>query len=218
MQIHYTERITWHQLPGALRARIESCLGSRVVRAQSQASGFSPGSADRLLTADGQRVFAKAVHPFLSASAAALHAREAKIAARMPAPLPVPQFLGHISWEGWEALVFAEGPGSSPQLPWTADELQRVLDTLVQLARQAPASLVEQLPPLQEELREDAAGFARIMQDGWQPADTWVAQHLEDLQELAMGRPRGAGRRPAGAFRSALGQHPAGRGRGSAAG
>lgn len=67
MPIHYTERIAWHQLPGQLRARIESLLGARGVRAHSQASGFSPGSADRLLTADGQRVFAKAVHPDLSA-------------------------------------------------------------------------------------------------------------------------------------------------------
>lgn len=186
MQFQFTRRITWDQLPGELRARIESHLGSRVIRALSQASGFSPGSADRLLTADGQRVFAKAVHPGLSAPATALHAREAAIAAKLPAALPVPQFLGRIRWQGWEALVFAEGPGASPQVPWPAGQLERVLDTLAQLAHQAPDSLVELLPPLEEELREDVAGFGRIMQDGWLPADPWVAQNLEELHGLAM--------------------------------
>lgn len=60
-----------------------------------------------------------------------------------------------------------------------------MLDTLARLGRQAPASLIEQLPPLQEELREDAVGFSRIMEEEWQPADPWAAQNLEDLDELA---------------------------------
>lgn len=60
-----------------------------------------------------------------------------------------------------------------------------MLDTLARLGRQAPVSVVDQLPPLEEELREDAAGFARIMEEGWQPADPWIAQNLEDLDELA---------------------------------
>lgn len=83
-------------------------------------------------------------------------------------------------------MVFAEGPGASPQLPWPAGQLERVLDTLAQLAHQAPDSLIELLPPLEEELREDVAGFGRIMQDGWLPADPWVAQNLEELHGLAM--------------------------------
>ena len=186
MVIHYTQRISWPDLPAELRELIESHLGSQVITAHSQYGGFSAGSADRLLTAAGQKVFAKAVSHGLNGPGAALHAREAEIAAMLPASMPVPKFLGRIRWDDWEALIFDQAPGVNPQLPWGADELIRVLDTLAQLADQQPAGITSLLPALEVDLREDASGFARIMADEWIPADPWLAQNLEALHELAI--------------------------------
>lgn len=178
MVIHYTQRISWPDLPAELRELIESHLGSQVITAHSQYGGFSAGSADRLLTAAGQKVFAKAVSHGLNGPGAALHAREAEIAAMLPASMPVPKFLGRIRWDDCEALIFDQAPGVNPQLPWGADELIRVLDTLAQLADQQPAGITSLLPALEVDLREDASGFARIMADEWIPADPWLAQSL----------------------------------------
>ena len=47
--------------PLSLRSDVERALGSPVVRAASQPGGFSPGSADRVVLADGRRAFVKAV-------------------------------------------------------------------------------------------------------------------------------------------------------------
>ena len=54
-------RIQWADLPASLRASVEDALGSPVVSADSQPGGFSPGSADRVVLADGRRAFVKAV-------------------------------------------------------------------------------------------------------------------------------------------------------------
>ncbi|WP_440102643.1 phosphotransferase [Glutamicibacter mishrai] len=186
MQIEYTQRITWGELPPELQQRVEQHLGSAVVSTQGQYGGFSPGSADRAVTADGQRVFIKAVDSEVSAPAAALHAKEAVIAANLPEFVPAPRFLGHISWEGWEALLFAEAPGRTPKLPWEARQLHQVLDTLVLMADRLPSELIELLPALEDELSDDIEGFGRIIADGFQPADAWVTQRLNRLHEIAV--------------------------------
>jgi hypothetical protein len=46
-------RITWHDLPAHVHAAVARILGGPVVRAASQAGGFSPGTADRV--AGGRR-------------------------------------------------------------------------------------------------------------------------------------------------------------------
>ena len=68
-------RLDWMDLPGHLQETIERWLGSRVTSSLSQTSGFSPGVAARLTTADGQRVFAKVVGPTPNAESPRLHRR-----------------------------------------------------------------------------------------------------------------------------------------------
>ena len=51
-------RLTWMQIPAHVRAGIEAIIGGgAVVSAVSQSGGFSPGTADRVVTADGRRAF-----------------------------------------------------------------------------------------------------------------------------------------------------------------
>src|SRR5262249_42046069 len=83
-------RFEWAALPGRVRAAVEERLGSRVVSAETQPTGFSPGVAARLLTADGRRVFVKAVGPEPNPGAPYIHRREASIVQQLPSDAPVP--------------------------------------------------------------------------------------------------------------------------------
>ena len=77
-------RLDWTDLPRRVRSEVERWLGSEIVRAVTQPTGFSPGVAARLTTDDGRRVFAKAVGPQPNADAPAIHRREIGIAASLP--------------------------------------------------------------------------------------------------------------------------------------
>ena len=57
------ERLAWTALPARVREGIEERLGARVVSAETQPGGFSPGLAARLGLDGGGTVFAKAVGP-----------------------------------------------------------------------------------------------------------------------------------------------------------
>ena len=132
-------RLAWHDMPQRIRAAIEAHLGSAVVEVISQPGGFSPGVAARLLTADGRRVFAKAVGPEPNPHSAGMHRREIAIAAALPRSAPVSRLL----WSydegepdaagagGWVALLFEDVPGRQPAQPWQPAELDRVCAALV---------------------------------------------------------------------------------------
>src|SRR5690349_1255692 len=90
----YGVRIGWTDLPGWLRREVEAIVGGAVVGAESQAGGFSPGTADRVVTADGRRAFVKAVSAAQNTRSVELARAEAHVTARMPAAAPVPQLLG----------------------------------------------------------------------------------------------------------------------------
>src|SRR3954447_10796385 len=94
-------RIGWDELPQAVRAAVEDALGAPVVVAVSQPGGFSPGTADRVLTADGRRAFVKAVGRSLDETALALHRAEARITAALPADAPAPRLLARYDDEDW---------------------------------------------------------------------------------------------------------------------
>src|SRR4051794_29303188 len=66
-------RIEWQALPEHVHAAVEQRLGSPVVSAASQLSGFSPGVAARIQTADGRRIFLKAVSPVPNPDSPAFH-------------------------------------------------------------------------------------------------------------------------------------------------
>ena len=61
-------RLEWAHLPPQVRALVEGRLGSPVLRAGTQGSGFTPGFATRLTAEDGSRLLV----------------REANLKARMP--------------------------------------------------------------------------------------------------------------------------------------
>src|SRR4051812_47183269 len=86
-------RIDWPALPETVRAWVVAELGSPVVEAATQAGGFSPGVAARLVCADGTRAFVKAVGEPLNPDSPGLHRKEIRLAAAMPEHPALPRVL-----------------------------------------------------------------------------------------------------------------------------
>ncbi|MET8833001.1 phosphotransferase [Micromonospora sp. NPDC004540] len=174
-------RIRWTDLPGHIRAAVEEILGDRVVAAESQDGGFSPGTADRVRTAGGGRAFVKAVSPAQNDRSPTLHRAEARIAAALPPAAPAPRLLGSHDDGDWIALVFTDVEGRHPVTPWDTGELAAVLSTLEALAgvlTPAPAAVVTTAT---EQLGQDFGGWRRIAADPPADLDPWARGRLPEL-------------------------------------
>jgi hypothetical protein len=178
------QRIGWTDLPVGVRGRVEDFLGSRVVEAVSQPGGFSPGTADRVVTADGQRAFVKAVSQGLNDRSVALHRAEARVAGALPAEAPAARLLACHDDGEWIALVFEDVDGRHPAIPWRQDEMSGVFAALAELARvTTPCRLP--VPRAAELCGPDLAGWHRIVRERPTPLDPWVAAHLPFLRAAA---------------------------------
>lgn len=129
------QRLTWSELPTAVRRWVEETLGDQVVAAESQTGGFSLGTADRLVTETGRRAFLKAVSAKVHPGTADLHRQEAKVSASLPSGAPVAGFLGFTEFESedegtWVALLLEDIEGQHPSSPWQPSELKAVFAAL----------------------------------------------------------------------------------------
>lgn len=176
-------RVQWGQLPGHVQQAVEDILGSAVVQASSQPGGFSPGSADRVLTASGTRAFVKACSTELNDFSVVLHRQEAQITPALPPEAPAPKILGSYEAENWFVLVLEDMPGQHPQVPWQPDELEAVLTTLHRLSAVHAPQI--DLPDAAEDLNEDFASWQRLRLNPPQRLDPWVMEHLGLLEDLA---------------------------------
>nr|WP_232530851.1 phosphotransferase [Microlunatus antarcticus] len=172
-------------MPASVRLAVEEILGSPVVEAVSQPGGFSPGSADRVVTADGRRAFAKAVGGSLNPQSPVLHRREIAFGAALPPVGSVPTLLG--SWDDgdWVALVLADVDGRHPHLPWRRAELEAVREALEVVADIPLTDGLAQLPETGAGFAEDFAGWHRLRADPSPALDPWAARHLDRLTAAA---------------------------------
>ena len=174
-------RIGWAQLPDEVRAAVEGILGSPVVEARSQPGGFSPGTADRVRTADGTRAFVKAVSPEQNELSPGMHRREAEVTAALPPGTPAPALLGRYDDGHWVVLVLTDVDGRHPSTPWRADELRLVFQALERLAVATTPAPPAGLLPLAEKVADDFGGWARLRADPPAGLDPWAAAHLDQL-------------------------------------
>jgi aminoglycoside phosphotransferase (APT) family kinase protein len=186
-------RLDWRDLPERVRAAVEDWLGSAVVSATTQPTGFSPGVAARLRTARGDRLFVKAVGPRPNPVSAAAHRREARIVPALPAEAPVPPLLWSYDEgeDGWVALAFEDVEGWHPAQPWRLDELHRVLDALAAMAAVLTPSPLT--PPAVanagDEFAEHLCGWRRLADQPPAQLDEWSARHLDALADLEASAP-----------------------------
>jgi len=183
-------RVPYGSLPADLRAEVDARCGAPVVAAESQPGGFSPGVAARLRLTDGRRVFVKAVHPAANAQAPALHRREARVVAAMPADTPVPRLHWTIDRgpDDWIVLAFDDIDGRQPAVPWGPDELDRVMVALDALADRLTPS------PIAADWLGEAGDLVRESGRGWadaaaEPAtmgrlDAWTRHNIGTLVTL----------------------------------
>ena len=175
-----------------MRASLEDRLGSRVVAAATQPTGFSPGLAARIRLEDHRRVFIKAVSEAANPDTPDIHRREARILAALPASIPAPRLLWTYDDAGWVALCMEDIDGRHPDEPWTDHDLNLVIATVTKMARDLTPS------PLDVDMSA-ADGFLREI-NGWQAAlrnaeerlDSWCLRHLERLAELESRAPASA--------------------------
>ena len=173
-----------------MRNAIEDRLGSKVADAQSQAGGFSPGVAARLELTDGTRVFVKAVSSSPNRDSPAIYRREARIAAALPAHVPAPALRWSSDDGDWVVLAFDDIDGRTPELPWIATELERVLDALHALADALTPSPIP-LEPASEALGRLFGGWRDVANGSVETAalPAGVYDHLAELVELETGWP-----------------------------
>ena len=177
-------RLQWLELPARVRDAITDIAGAPVASAVSQSGGFSPGSADRLLLADGRRVFAKAVSTSQDPQSPGIHRREIARASALPPSAPAPRLLGSYDDGEWVALVLEDVDARHPAEPWTAADLAACLDALDRLADSCTPSPLAEVASAADELRGDFAGFDRIAADPTGVAAS-ALDHLDELRNLA---------------------------------
>ena len=178
-------RIGWAQLPTSVRAAVEDVLGDRVVEAVSQPGGFSPGSADRVVTAAGRRAFVKAVSGGLNVTSPVLHRREITVSAALPPGTAGPGLLGSHDDGDWVALVLADVEGRHPRVPWEPDELEAVRVALEVVADAPLTDGLAGLPETGAGFAEDFAGWHRLRADPDPGLDAWCVRHLDRLGAAA---------------------------------
>jgi aminoglycoside phosphotransferase len=176
MKMTGSRRIDWGAVPGDVRKAIEELLGRKVRTAQSRPGGFSEGVAARLGLEDDTDVFVKAISTASEPSVAGFHRREAAVARRLPAGLPVPRLLAAYDDGEWVALLFEHVTGALPAQPWRPGDLERVLAAATAMAHALTPSPIP------------AADAARPRLRGWadldRPADPWAAAHRDELIRL----------------------------------
>jgi hypothetical protein len=108
-------RLPWDQVPIPARTWLADLLGEPIVGAVSQAGGFSPGAADRLIGAHGGRLFAKSVSRGLNRRAFELFRAEANVWHTLSGlSLPAPRFRGVAEHGDWITLAFDDVEGREP--------------------------------------------------------------------------------------------------------
>jgi hypothetical protein len=177
-------RTTWAETPDTVRRAVEVALGAEVTEAVSQAGGFSSGSADRLVLADGRRVFAKSADRTRNVGTYELHRREAAVVRDLPVSVSAPRLVGTFEQDDWVVVAFEDIDGRQPG----ADDTTLVLDALGTLPR---FETLSQLPRLSDELTADAASWDRLTTSGAvSDLDPWIGAHVGQLRDASGQLPR----------------------------
>lgn len=156
-------RTPWASLPTKVTHWVETELGGKVVTTVPQQSGFSSGSADRVVAENGRQVFVKTISRTRNAETLELHRREAAVMRMLPQGVPMPSLLGTFDDNEWIALMLQDIDGRHPVGQPEVD-IPVVLDALMKLPL-AEGSL-EALPRLRDELTEDFGAWDRIAANG----------------------------------------------------
>jgi aminoglycoside phosphotransferase (APT) family kinase protein len=179
------QRIGWSDLPADVQRGIEAVLGGRVIGAESQAGGFSPGTADRVRLATGGRAFVKAVSPDQNPDSPDLLRREADYLDALSRSPRVPRPIGRYDDGHWIALAMEEVDGRCPPVPWSDEHVDAAMATLAELAADLTPTPIAGLSPVTEGLASIFGGWERLRDQPHPALDPWVAARLDVLVEMS---------------------------------
>jgi aminoglycoside phosphotransferase (APT) family kinase protein len=191
---HPQLRLTWSELPTSIHRVVEEILGGCIVDAQSQANGFSPGSADRVRAENGREAFVKAVSRRRNADTLDLHRRELAVLQMLPGSISVPRLLGSFDDGEWVALVIESIDGVHPSEPPTNSDISGVLSALATLPALRSGATITFLPDATTELAQPFHGWSNIRESGRSrslPAPAY--QHLDELEQLSQAAAQAVG-------------------------
>ncbi|MFZ4895180.1 phosphotransferase [Plantibacter sp. Mn2098] len=180
-------RIGWQDLPVGVQRGVERIIGDEVVEWHSQPGGFSPGTADRVVTRGGRRAFVKACGTSLNPDTPTIHRREIAVMEVIPADAPAPSMLGSLDDDDWVAIVLEDVAGAQPQAPCNADEIWAVLDTVAQLDDLEVRDPQHVLPYASVDLAGTFGGWRRMLEDGTELPAGWSESRVAWLDRFAMG-------------------------------
>jgi hypothetical protein len=179
-------RLGWDALPVQVRSGIEEIVGGGpVVAASSQAGGFSPGTADRLVTAAGRRAFVKAVSPAQNPETPSIHRTEARIVGQLPRSAHLPTLIGTYDDGEWVAGIYADIEGRMPAVPWHPADLEATAVALRAVSAACTPNPVPGLSPLTTAFAPEYGGWDRIRQAPPDVLDPWAGAQLDLLCDLA---------------------------------
>ncbi len=183
-------RLDYSALPLEFRQSIDAAVGARVVSATNAKGGFTPGPAATCVLDDGHTVFIKARSSELSFLATAMHQREAAVLAELPVTFPAPNLLATVEAGDWFALITEHIDGAMPTAPFSATEVDGILQTVADLADASAVCPIEIADPVgtHEIERESRWAWRQLRDEGLrderQPGSRWVTDHLRQLVEL----------------------------------
>lgn len=181
-------RPDWAELPERLRTAIGERLGAPVVEAVSSGGGFTRGFAAVLRTGDGRHVFVKAARLDDQRHLADWYAREAVIAAALPAPVAAARPRWTLTAAGYFAICLDAIDGHIPGLPWDPAELDATLAAWAVAAealREPPPELSSLHPPRLADLLRSDLSYWQWIAGGYAPMPPAPPVAAARLRELA---------------------------------
>ena len=174
-------RITWTEIPDAIRARVETALGSTVASHTTQPVGNLPGAAEHVVTAEGRRAFVKLSHPGINPETPDLLRRELHVLRHLPEAVPAPRLVDGFDEDGWVGVVMEDVVGDHPRTPWSDEDLEATLDALVATSRAATPCPVPDLPPVAQSVERAGSGWTVFLDRTPDDLDPWLAERLPEF-------------------------------------
>lgn len=170
-------RIAYAAMPAPARHWADEVLGSPVVSTVEQVGGMSPGSATRVVCADGTRAFVKGVGAELNPLSPGIYRREVTVLGLLGRHELWAGLLGAYDVDGWVVLVLEDVEGVHPDL---ADDV--VMQRLLADVERLPGVLRERVPVVPAP-DPDAGGLndLRVLFGKWADAFPLLGDVPEDL-------------------------------------
>lgn len=180
-----SSRLQWEQLPSDVRSGIEDIMGSPVSVTSSQPGGYSPGTADRIVTKNGQRFFVKAVGSPINDTSPDIHRKEIRVMESLPENLLGSGLVGSYDDGKWVAIVFKDIDGRHPDLSDTEDR-RLVMDALADLTANPLSDSVRKiLPTLPGDTAYGFDAWQRLSVDPATGLDPWIENNFASLSFLS---------------------------------